>query len=643
MANNDAILLDHIIQSSKGIDFEVFSLSQYFKNYDLSEDEISTGIIDGCDDAGIDAIYIFENGVLIDDVINKNMSNKLFKLDLFFITSKHDDSFKMAPIDAMLGSLLEFLDLKKTGNDLVSSYNKDFVKKREIFLSVLKDNFLNLDTFNIHVVYLSRGDTKKIADSVKNRSNFLQNELLNLMPNANIKFDFVGCSEILSFYRKSKNRNSKLKYISMLNDFENYVFLVGLKEYYDFISEDDCLKNYFFDSNIRSYLGENRVNRSIMQSLINKKNIDFWNLNNGITILADKAIIFGNTVQIENVQIVNGLQTSQSIYEYFVNNHDEMENRKILVKLVVSEDKEIKDDIIKSTNNQTAVEISALKATDKIQRDIELRLLKDDLYYERRTNYYFNSDIDVQKIITPLFLASASVSLILKYPYQAIKVKPRFIGNEKNYNIIFDDQFNIDIWPVVAKIYKKVEMVLLDNDIYTKTGPKFLKYMRPLLSYLTVCKIFGTFNYKLDKLINFDFEKMTRDYILEVLKEMYEITSDFDGYDSLKKRSNLNLLFSIFSSKNNIKELEFIIKRNSPFLVNRPTFNLSEDFIEMVKSKLPPSQPWPVGTHSKIARELNEFTPKVSQAIHLLEDRGYFYKQVGQKLYDSNGKEIEDK
>ena len=39
--------------------FELFSNEQILKDFDLNDDELMEGVIDGGDDGGIDSIYIF--------------------------------------------------------------------------------------------------------------------------------------------------------------------------------------------------------------------------------------------------------------------------------------------------------------------------------------------------------------------------------------------------------------------------------------------------------------------------------------------------------------------------------------------------------------------------------------------------------
>lgn len=72
--------------------------------------------------------------------------------------------------------------------------------------------------------------------------------------------------------------------------------MAGLTAYNKFIRDDHGnMRRYLFDSNVRDFLGENRVNQEIMASLEEADSPEFWWLNNGITILATSAIPLGKT------------------------------------------------------------------------------------------------------------------------------------------------------------------------------------------------------------------------------------------------------------------------------------------------------------------------------------------------------------
>ena len=65
MSNNDQIILDSVLEQqrqqlapeiSQAEFFEVFAAEQALKDYDLSYEEIRSGIVDGGADGGIDGI-----------------------------------------------------------------------------------------------------------------------------------------------------------------------------------------------------------------------------------------------------------------------------------------------------------------------------------------------------------------------------------------------------------------------------------------------------------------------------------------------------------------------------------------------------------------------------------------------------------
>ena len=77
MAKNDKTLIDGILDDrvSKGLPsdnrseaFEYLAFEQVLKEYDLSKDELELGIVDGRQDGGIDGLYIFINGHLLQEV-----------------------------------------------------------------------------------------------------------------------------------------------------------------------------------------------------------------------------------------------------------------------------------------------------------------------------------------------------------------------------------------------------------------------------------------------------------------------------------------------------------------------------------------------------------------------------------------------
>src|SRR5439155_14465634 len=90
---------------------------------------------------------------------------------------------------------------------------------------------------------------------------------------------------------------------------EGYVCLVPLKNFFDFISDSEKeLLRHIFESNVRDYQGNVKVNKEIHETLVGVGKEEFWWLNNGVTILAsDVYAATGEKLIISDPQIVNGL------------------------------------------------------------------------------------------------------------------------------------------------------------------------------------------------------------------------------------------------------------------------------------------------------------------------------------------------
>jgi len=87
MANNDQIILDQIIEeqrksrfpsANKSEFFEIYVAEQALKDFDLSDDEIESGLVGNGGDGGIDAIYTFANGELVQDDFDYEPLKKMF-------------------------------------------------------------------------------------------------------------------------------------------------------------------------------------------------------------------------------------------------------------------------------------------------------------------------------------------------------------------------------------------------------------------------------------------------------------------------------------------------------------------------------------------------------------------------------------
>lgn len=650
MAKNDIILIDSIISQrikdripseNNGEVFEFMAYEQILKEYDLNKDEIIQGSVDGKDDGGIDAIYIFVNGNLLSDIDEFIWPKRSCEISVYIITCKHHDTFKQDVLNNEYATISEFFDLSRSNSELKASYNSDLLTKRQLFVGAYTRTAINLDNLYFHFIYASRGDISCIGENIIARSEQIKQQMLMLFSNCQPNYDFLGSTELLTLYRKKPKYELNLyhKGIISYRD-ECHIVLCRLSDFYSFITDDNGrLKKYIFDSNVRDYMGTNPVNVDIMNSLVDSKDIDFWWLNNGITILARSAINVGTFIKVQDVQIVNGLQTSQTIHKFFNQKNGITDERCVMIKIITQNNSEVRDCIIRSTNNQTAIMTKSLFATDKIQRDIEDVMHINGLYYERRTNCFANKDIDNNLVFDIMYMAAAYLAIILKAPEKAANFKQKFLKRADLYNTIFNSNDSLNIWPRLALILKQTDKVL-SRIIGSRNTEKMLKRSRYVVAIISLSRCFGTFNYSINQVINLDPHKYDD---LLITDTWNNCVSKWYNKEKMLNREYLIAILEQASSLWDIQDLDSFAKHKNSFTTmnNAVTYKLppNEKTIQLVNANLP-KQPWPIGVHKQMASLLNIPTAEVYAAINELISRGLRYKQVDGVVYDKDGQII---
>lgn len=657
MAKNDIILLDAIIEEQKNIlspneeigkFFELFCSSELLKNFDLELKEIQDGITDGKDDGGIDSFYVIVNGHLLNDAKTFLFPNSNTVLDVYIITSKYHDTFKQEVLNNEVSTISELFDLSLSNEELKGDYNELLKKKRSEFIFAYKKTALKLSDINFYYYYVSRGDSNNVGENIHARANQLKQITQDFFGKSSVSYSFFGATELLECFRQKKQFDLDLPFMqSISTSDQTFIVLTRIKDYYKFLSDDkQSLRRYLFDSNVRSYMGYNKVNVDILNTLKNRDDLDFWWLNNGITILSSSAINMGKYIKISDVQIVNGLQTSETIYNYFSKQPiDKEDNRLVMIKIITASSSQVRDFIIQSTNNQTTVMEYSLHAMDKRQKDIEDILLRNGLYYERRANAYLNQGIDPNLIFAPLYLAAGYKTLIEKQILRGITLKQKFMRNQEEYDKVFSND-NLELWVNIAKIQRNIDCRLMEmwRKNQMKLSDGLLKSLRHVVSFFSVAILFKNYFYtsnqfkklKIQKIDSFNYEEVinfivskqienpankdwkSKEFVLKLLKacsDKYSITN----YDAFVKRFNPE------------KELRPFI----PPTPKQPIIVTKETLTEVEKHT--PKQPWDKGMSYKLAQELNIDYPIVKKAISILINKGVFKQQINGVLYNKDG------
>lgn len=650
MSKNDIVLLDAIIDErinhklpseNLGEVFEFFSIEQLLKDYELPRDKLLAGWIDGNADGGIDGIYIFINGNLYlgepDFVWPKTSPEICTEV----ISCKHHAKFEKTTIDTMFPSLQEFFDLSL--NTLRGKYSDSFHKHRKNLINAYKMLARYNPTTKIRISYASRGDTSQIGDEVEARRCHIVDNLFSMFSKSEVAFNFVGATELISMYRKIKILSLSLPFIEQFShDDNNYVVIAKLLDYYTFISDENGdLRRYLFESNVRDFLGYNAVNSDIEETLSNESSPNFWWLNNGVTILGTNAHTQGKNIYIENVQIVNGLQTTETIYRHFRTGSKISSDKNILIKIITTERDDIRKSIIKATNNQSNISQHSLHATDKIQRDIEDILLRHDFYYIRREHYYKNEGKNTTRFVEPLYVACGVMSLIFKRPDIASGLKNRFMRNQETYGKIFSERFPIEVWPAIVIIYKQIDLAFIRVLKTKAVGERAMTKWRGIFAFCTVSLYFKTFAFSITDLITLCNVTISDHFFTDAWEIIHNVYMAHRNDKRIHKDLTIKIASSL-SKKYGVIGLDDVYKNgleDDDNKINTSGIEVKNDFVSQVHMLLP-KQPWPIGIHKDIASKLCCHPKKVLKAIDILIREHKFCKQFNGIVYNDDGNAI---
>ena len=506
MSKNAQILLESLIEqefqnndnySSISDYFEFFSASQILKNQGLSDDEVDNGIVGKGLDGGCDSIYLFLNNLLITpDVVEHISAPKDSILEMIIIQSKKTTSFGEDAVMKWKTISGNLLDLSKTTTDFMTRYNADVLEAFTTF----RDTYTRLITSRVKLKFKFYYATlaSELHPNVIQQAEELKDTIKGLFPNAVVEVTFVDSDTLFEMY------------------------------------EGDVRKS-FFDSNVRDYQGKNNVNSSISETLHRADDNDFWWLNNGVTVLASEATLVNNReLQIVNPEIVNGLQTSMEIYNYFSENREalESEKRSILLRIIVPDNEESRDQIIFATNNQTNIPKATLRVTDPIHLQIEMYFKSRGLFYDRRKNYYKNQGRKPAEIVGVSFLAQCLITIFLKKPDYARARPSTLLNDEKTYNELYEKNNDLEVFYRVALLGKKIQRNVRSGSDYSSAEKSDILYY---VLYAVIADVLGKRNITPADIKNLDMDSVTDTLIEDIRNRVYEIYKQHGGNGRVAK------------------------------------------------------------------------------------------------------------
>jgi hypothetical protein len=309
-----------IVNLAPHAQFEHFAtdiiLNRYFGgDYDISDVVVGSG-----GDTGIDAIAIIVNGRLIVDLDDfRDVSEHSNSLDVTFIfiqaeTSSSFDSQKIGQFQFGVEDF--FRDQPSLPRSLAIADRAEVVGSIYDASSKFKKAHPTCRLF-----YVTTGKWQTDPHLEARRTATI-GALRALDQFGEIEFVPIGSSEISDLHRRSQNaisRQFRFPHRSAIEGVagvkQAFIGYVDASQYLSLIRDEDgdIIRRLFYE-NVRDWQDFNPVNKEIQQTLSSDHSDRFVLMNNGVTLIAKRAVLTNNNMLIEDYQIVNGCQTSYVLH-----------------------------------------------------------------------------------------------------------------------------------------------------------------------------------------------------------------------------------------------------------------------------------------------------------------------------------------
>lgn len=423
--------------------FCYFALSKILK---IDDAEINAAITDGPDDRGIDAVYI--------DSRPEVRKIHLFQFKHVSDFKKTDNNFPSNEVDKISTFLDECfrqdVGLQKSCNPLL------WLKIQAIW------DALEEHVYGVHIHLCSNASRLKQEHVDRFRENLKPYRHAQMS-----EHDLLWFSNALS---RASRDDRKLALPLVENQLfgrtdgfaQGLIATVRAVDLVELIRDPEYpneVDTTLFEENIRIYLGEeNEVNRKILNTALSNNNLEFWYLNNGVTIVCQSLDYQPKSsspkAYMINPQIVNGGQTSHALFEASRSDANRTADVRILVRIIETADPSLTNRVAEATNSQTPIRSRDIRSNDKIQIQIENALRPHGYFYERKNDQYISESNS--KRIDAVKLGQVIMAYVLREPDRAKTASNKIFG--EYYDWVFNDQILsaeniIAIW----EIYKSVE------------------------------------------------------------------------------------------------------------------------------------------------------------------------------------------
>lgn len=401
--------------------FVVYTLEMFLKNFDISE--IMDYITDGSGDCSFDICHI-----------DTDRPDGGISLNIFQAKYKHEQNLNQTIGTNDISSFLNYVKKIFIHGDISSVTMNQYVKRiYEEFIDIVK----TYSSSDVHINLFFATNGADLNDEDKNAlERFKQDnsviETYKIIHSADFYLSNINTVKDtidLQFFGDSISTNQELT---------AYVVNIRAKELVDLYQK---YKDSILDKNVRRLLAGS-INQNIEDSLLLQPKM-FWYKNNGLSIVAkrvEKKEIAGNKyLVLEEPYIVNGGQTTKTLYNLYNKLNDEEEKNKFYDALVLTrvyqttEEDKVKA-IVYGTNNQNKITSFDLKSGNK-----NLRLLRQ--YFENQgVSLVIQRDVEEELLpesINSELLLQVYCAIYKEIPHRSKISKSKL--TEDFYDIVYDD------------------------------------------------------------------------------------------------------------------------------------------------------------------------------------------------------------
>ncbi|NHN91183.1 AIPR family protein [Acetobacter sicerae] len=412
---------------------------------EIDLDQAIDSITDGSDDRGVDALFI--------DDRDSRKDIHLFQAKCVSSFDKAKNNFPSGEIDKIASFIV---DLTGHDHEALTSSNPILREKIKDAIDILSEPNATLTVHFVgNMAPLTEAETKRVNTAFSRYRA--------------ISFEMHDLDTLSDFFleKKAPSLNREITVVDT-NFFERVdrnikgiVCSISAPDIINMIRSTEDPENVdmkIFDQNVRIYLKkQNRINKRIIESALSDQNHMFWYQNNGITMTCDKIDVAPSKrapkLKLHNVQIVNGGQTSNCLFEANKADANKVEDVIILTRIIETTSDEVKSTISETTNSQTPINVRDLRSNDRQQRQLEESILDIGYYYERKTSQHSEQSSDLR--VDALSAGQAYLAYAVGFPEVAKKDRGRVFGDL--YETVFSEQLTAEKLLNSYLIMKKID------------------------------------------------------------------------------------------------------------------------------------------------------------------------------------------